>query len=227
MKRTYKQSLSFFNTRKTINRGFGRELYQTPKEIIVKIVENLLLVCPELQEKTWIDPCAGDGRWEKIIKSFCIDCYSFDIKPLTKNVVKQDFFMAEYKDNDCFIIGNPPFSSLRQFVYKALEITDSCYFLGGSQIITGKLATKVRLLHRFEGAEGNQKDKRTKVLFYDTFNKLVPIWCCGAMFTKDMQKQFDRLDYRTDRTFAISPKVFCKYDSRVVNIDVRENNGFY
>lgn len=214
MKRTYEQSLSFFK-RKTDERGFGRELYQTPINVIEKIVSNIIKNKPELKNKLWIDPCAADGRWEKIIKQFGIKCKSFDIEPLNDTVEKQNFYNY-VPDEDVFIIGNPPFSELQKFVDKALSITDSCYFLGGSQIITGKLSNKVSLLHRFEGVEGNQKDKRSKINFIDTNGKNVYVWCCGALFNRELNNNFIRYKELKENCFRTSVQCYCEIDERVI-----------
>lgn len=217
MKRTYEQSISFFANRKTTNRGNNRELYNTPYNIIFSIISNLLIVYPFLTNKKWIDPCAGDGRWAEVIKEFGIECDSYDIEPLNNKVKKQDFFTSTtYKD--CFYIGNPPFTMVKQFVDKSLETADLCYFLGGSMLLTGSLSDRVKLLHRFEGFEGNQKDKRSKVLFEDTNNEKVIVWCCGALFTNELQNKFQRKEYLVDKSFAVSPKQFCIEDTRVKKI---------
>lgn len=215
MKRTYEQSLTFFKTRKTSERGCGRELYQTPNDMIEKIVDNIILKRPELKNKLWVDPCAGDGRWQTIIESKGIKCKSFDIEPLNSKIEKQNFY--DYNPaEDVFIIGNPPFSELTKFVDKALSVAESCYFLGGSQIITGKLSNKVSLLHRFEGAEGNQKDKRSKIGFIDTNGEKVYVWCCGAIFDNNQHNNFIRYKEYQENCFRTSVQCFCdSLDKRI------------
>lgn len=220
MKRTYEQSLTFFNTRKTDQRGFSRELYATPVSIIEQIVDSILANYPELRQYTWIDPCAGDGRWERVIKARGINCLSYDIHPLSDTVKEWDFLQVpatEY-DSKKFYIGNPPFSLLKQFVNKSLELADICYYLGGSAIITGTLSDKVELLHRFSGAEGNQKDSRSKILFEDTLGKLCPVWCCGAVFDKNTHSKYKRVDTLSDETFAVSPTTHCYVDGRTIEL---------
>lgn len=213
-KRTYEQSLTFFK-RDTSKRGDGRELYKTPYIIIERIVENLLSEYPELKNKFWIDPCAGDGRWEDVIKKYDIKCKSYDLTPLNNNVVQQDFLTSSFTEDNLFFIGNPPFSLVKQFVKKSLEMADSCYFLGGSQVITGTLSNKVRLLHRFEGVEGNQKDLRSKISFVDTLDKEVYIWCCGALFDNTEHKTFNRSREYIPNYFATGVKCFCEPDDRI------------
>lgn len=217
-KRTYEQSLTFFNTRYTDDRGLGRELYKTPIPIIKQIVESIIVKYPELYNKIWVDPCAGDGRWSKVINSYGIKTKSFDIEPLSEDVIKQDFY--EYKGEDnIFIIGNPPFSELKRFIEHSLSICPECYFLGGSGIITGGLSNKVKLLHRFVGYEGNQKDKRSKVKFIDSNDKDVIVWCCGAIFDNLEHNKFKRTDTFEENTFRVAVKKYCKEDNRIVKLE--------
>ena len=54
--------LKQFSNRNTDKRGNGRELYFTPINTIEKIINSLIINKPELKNKLWIDPCAGDGR---------------------------------------------------------------------------------------------------------------------------------------------------------------------
>lgn len=224
-KRTPEQSKSFFK-RETDKRGDGRELYITPIPVIEQIVSSLIKERPELKEKIWIDPCAGDGRWAEVIKKYGIECSSYDIHPLNKNVKKHDFLneIKWFPYNKLFFIGNPPFSLLKQFVNMGLLLTDSCYFLGGSQIITGQLADKVDLLHRFEGYEGNQKDKRSKITFIDSNGKDVIVWCCGALFTKKEHNKFNRGENLIDNSFRVGIKTYCNSDERVVLLNKGDKN---
>lgn len=219
-----KKTKDFFK-RNTKNRGEGREVYITPYNVIENIVDSIIFHYPELKSRVWIDPCAGDGRWEEVIKSRGIKCQSYDLQPLNDNVKQADFLIKEDYGENIFIVGNPPFSLLGKFVEKALKLTDKCYFLGGSQIITGKLSTKVDLLHRFEGFEGNQKDLRSKVLFKDTNNKDVAIWCCGALFDRGVNRNFIRKTYKTEKNFRVSIQNYCEPDDRVKVIKRGLNGG--
>lgn len=175
-----------FLTHKTELRGEGRELYKTPPETIIKIVKDILLYDPSLKNKLWIDPCAADGIWEKSTKDLGIKWKSYDICPLDNIVIQQDFYEMQPQEN-IFIIGNPPFKQLKKFIKKSFELTDKCYFLGGSAGITGSLAPKVEMLHRFENYDGKQKDKRSKLCFTTTNDEYFPIWCCGAIFNKNLE----------------------------------------
>ena len=215
MKRTYQQSLTFFK-HKTCYRGDGREFYKTPSGLIYAIVDNLLTNFPYLKNYDWVDPCAGDGIWERVIAKFGIKCQSYDIHPLSSSIIKQDFLNTN--DKNKFYIGNPPFSFVKRFVEHALKNDNICYFLGGSQLITGSLSNKVKFLHRFEGFEGNQKDKRSKAIFKDTFGENILIWCCGGLFENKNYHKFLRKNEQAENYFRTSIKCWCEINERVKEI---------
>ena len=219
-KRTYEQSLKFFKHRKTHLRGEGRELYKTPIFLIDKIIYFLITYKPELKNYYWIDPCAGDGRWQKIWEQYNIKGKSFDIEPLSDIVIKKDFYDLKTSDipteKSLFFIGNPPFKQVKNFVEKSLSLCDMSYFLGGSGILTGKLSNKVELLHRFEGWEGNQKDKRSKMLFEDSNNRQVLVWCCGALFTNSYHPKFIKYKEIKENTFSAGIGNFILNDNRII-----------
>lgn len=206
-----------FFKRNTKNRGEGRELYFTPFETIEKIVNDLLKYDNALKNRIWVDVCAGDGRWANIIKRKGVQCESYDIAPLNDTVKQQDFLNMSKREN-IFILGNPPFSLLLPFVYKALIISDMCYFLGGSQIITGSLSRKAKMLHRFSGYEGNQKDQRSKLIFKDTLNQELLIWCCGGLFTNKIYKSCEQTKQFETNSFRVSIQNYCIIDDRIRNI---------
>ena len=54
------------------------------------------------------------------------------------------------------------------------------------------------MLQRFEGYEGNQKDKRSKISFKSTNNEDILVYCCGAIFNKNLDnpKFEDGEDFR-------------------------------
>lgn len=210
----------YFSTRYTAERGENRELYFTPKPIIKAVVSNLLFDHPELYDKVWIDPCAGDNRWVEEISKHGIKAYGYDIVPLDPYVAKQDFFefTTPLRSDEVFFIGNPPFTLVKEFVWKALHLAQQSYFLGGSAVVCGTLSTRVATLHRFVGEEGNQKDKRSKIKFEDSNGNDVCVWCCGGLFEYPSHKNFELIDTLTDNSFAISAKKYCVADNRVVAI---------
>ena len=217
MRRTPEQARSFFRIRHTGSRGDGRELYKTPEWLVEGIVDSLIERRPDLKGMTWIDPCAGDGRWGKVISERGIKCLSYDLHPLEDWIEERDFLASDFSGvSNPFFIGNPPFSLLRQFVEKSLEFADCCYFLGGGRIITGTLGERVSLLHRFEGAEGNQKDRRSKAWFMDTNGNEVVVWCCGALFDSKTHKPFHIYAEMKNDSFSTGVHCFCEEDERVV-----------
>lgn len=75
------------------------------------------------------------------------------------------------------------------------------------------------MLHRFEGYEGNQKDKRSKLIFGDTNNEDVLIWACGGLYTReDRYERFNRVKEMLENSFAVGVKTYCKIDERVIKI---------
>lgn len=222
MKRSREQSLSFFNTRMTSSRGDERELYRTPVALVDSILCSLFQKHPELIDKTWIDPCAADGLWVERSKLLGVKkSISYDIVPLNSSVIKQDFLLLDSIPANSFIIGNPPFSLVKQFVKKALSLTDTCYFLGGSALLTGALSSSCSLLHRFEGAEGRQTDVRSKAVFTDTSGNGVLVWTCGCLFDRNSHQKFERVNSKVDGTFRVGVYNYCVPDDRVVAISAK------
>jgi hypothetical protein len=225
MKRTKEQSLTFFQTRNTNDRGDERELYNTPIHLIDQIISSLLENVPELKDKVWIDPCAADGIWLERAKLKGIkSCLNYDLKPLKSDVKEQDFLQLESVPENSFIIGNPPYSLVKEFIDKALELTDICYFLGGSMKLTGAQSSKCKLLHRFEGAEGNQIDLRSKAIFVDTNDKKVIVWTCGTLCDKEKHPTFIRHKERVDSSFRVGIYNYCSFDKRIYIINAKNTN---
>lgn len=214
----------YFN-HQTSTRGENRELYYTKPEDIRKIIRDLVEHIPQLLKYQWVDPCAGDGRWAKVAEEFGIKMKSYDINPQADFVEKADFLNHNWdaleKDSEkpFFFIGNPPFSRLKEFVLQALIHEDFCYFLGGPLQLTRTLSPNVLILHRFEGYEGNQKDRRTKLVFTDSNGKDVKVWAAGALmgrFFIDEAHYFDIIpDGIPDKTFKIYPHKYVVEDFRV------------
>lgn len=223
MKRTKEQALTFFQKRKTEERGEARELYKTPVHLVDRIIDSLLEWYPALKEKIWIDPCAADGVWLERAKLKGVkECISYDLKPINENVIEQDFLALETVPPNSFILGNPPYSLVKQFIDKALELTDICYFLGGSMKLTGALSSKCILLHRFEGAEGNQTDLRSKGTFVDTNGEKVIVWTCGTLCDRGEYPIFERYKEKTENSFRVGIYNYCYLDKRVMALKDKE-----
>lgn len=217
----------------TSTRGENRELYYTKPEDIYKIIQDLVEKIPRLLDYQWIDPCAGDGRWARVAEEFGIKIKSYDIYPAADFVEKADFLnynwseLEQNSEKPLFFIGNPPFSKLKDFVTQALSYVDFCYFLGGPQILTGSLSDKVLILHRFEGYEGNQKDRRSKLVFTDSNGNDVKVWASGALMGKsfiDGPHRFVIVNKGIpEQTFKIYPHKYAVEDFRVRVIKKDEN----
>ena len=66
-----------------------------------------------------IEPSAGNGSFINIIKKLSNNYKFYDIKPENKEIVKKNFLDLHYDDtnNNCHIIGNPPFGNKSYCIY--------------------------------------------------------------------------------------------------------------
>lgn len=194
--------------------------------MIVDIIKDLIEFKPELKQRLWIDPCAANGNWERAIRTFGIDCVSFDLEPLNESVIKRNFLTDENELlKDAFIIGNPPYSLVSEFINRSFEFSDCCYFLGGSSRLTGKISDRISLLHMFNNFEGNQKDRRSKIAFDDTLGKKVCVWTCGALIEKEGKfNRFESFLTRTNNSFRVGVQKYIKENDRIKVIE-RGING--
>ncbi|MCQ2735420.1 MAG: hypothetical protein MJ212_05690 [Alphaproteobacteria bacterium] len=155
------------------------DLWLTPKDVIKKFFE-----ITKLDKNKCLDPCACDGRW--------LDGkgLSMDILPMKKNVLKQDFLKyqkSNLPENINTIVGNIPFSLLDDFVEKALELVDDCYFLVNGDTILKHFPNNIEHIYIFSGLEGNQKDNRSRCEFDVPFLIKSALWCCIVHITKKEQ----------------------------------------
>lgn len=158
------------------------DLWLTPKDVIDNFFE-----LSGLNRDECLDPCASDGRW--------LDGkgYSMDILPMKKNVVKQDFLTfkkSDLPDGIKTIVGNLPFSLLDDFVYKALELTEDCYFLVNGDTIFKHFPDNIEHIYIFSGLEGNQKDNRSRCEFDVPFLMKSALWCCIVHITRKKQPRW-------------------------------------
>lgn len=155
------------------------DLWLTPTDVIEKFFE-----ITKLDKSTCLDPCASDGRW--------LDGqgYSYDILPMKKHVIKKDFLTMtkeELPSNVKTIVGNLPFSLLKEFVEKSLELVDDCYFLVSGDTIFNYFPENIEHIYIFSGLEGNQKDNRSRCEFDVPFLIKSALWCCIVHITKEKQ----------------------------------------
>lgn len=158
------------------------DLWLTPPDVIDKFFE-----LTKLNKNECLDPCASDGRW--------LDGkgLSIDILPMTKNVKRQDFLTLKKEDlpeNIKTVVGNIPFCLLDEFVNKALELANDCYFLVSGDTILKHFPDNIEHIYIFSGLEGNQKDNRSRCEFDVPFLMKSALWCCIAHITKEKQPRW-------------------------------------
>ncbi len=159
------------------------DLWLTPQDVIDKFFE-----ITKLNKEECFDPCASDGRWLNG------QGYSIDILPMKKHVVKKDFLTMtknELPKNIKTIVGNIPFSLLDEFVNKALELVDDCYFLVSGDTILKHFPKNIEHIYIFSGLEGNQKDNRSRCEFDVPFLIKSALWCCIVHITKKEQPEWE------------------------------------
>ncbi len=156
------------------------DLWLTPHDVI-----NKFFAITKLNKAECLDPCASDGRWLNG------EGMSIDILPMKKNVIQKDFLTltkADIPSNIKTIVGNLPFSLLDEFVNKALELVDDCYFLVSGDTIFKHFPNNIEHLYIFSGLEGNQKDNRSRCEFDVPFLIKSALWCCIVHITKQKQQ---------------------------------------
>ena len=93
-----------------------RGYYPTPFEAVVPLSQFVQ------KGRTFIEPCAGDGRLVKHLESLGMKCLgAYDIEPLSDRVERKDAFSLTWddvKEADC-IITNPPWD--RNVLHKLIE----------------------------------------------------------------------------------------------------------
>lgn len=155
------------------------DLWLTPQDVIDKFFN-----ITKLNKTECLDPCASDGRWLNN------EGLSIDILPMKKGVVKKDFLTFtkdELPPNIKTIVGNLPFSLLDEFVNKALELVDDCYFLVSGDTILKHFPNNIEHIYIFSGLEGNQRDNRSRCEFDVPFLIKSALWCCIVHITKKEQ----------------------------------------
>ena len=191
------------------------DLWLTPIDVINKFFE-----ITKLNKSECFDPCASDGRW------LGGEGYSIDILPTKKNVVKKDFLKmtkSELPPNIKIIVGNLTFSILDEFVNKALELVDECYFLVSGDTIFKHFPNNIEHIYIFSGLEGNQKDNRSRCEFDVPFLIKSALWCCIVHITKKEQPKWtieSNIDNNTKRDgyhVALGKNTFIKSDVLVDN----------
>lgn len=186
------------------------DLWLTPQTVIDNFFE-----VSGLNRSECLDPCASDGRWLKG------EGYSYDILPMAKHVIKKDFLTFEkdeLPEGVKTIVGNLPFSLLDDFVNKALELTEDCYFLVNGDTIFKHFPKNIEHIYIFSGLEGNQKDNRSRCEFDVPFLIKSALWCCIVHITREKQPSWNiesnisNEEKRDGKHIALGKNVFISSD---------------
>ncbi len=189
------------------------DLWLTPQDVIEKFFN-----ITKLNKAECLDPCACDGRW------LGEQGYSYDILPMKKHVVKKDFLTmtkSELPVQVKTIVGNIPFSLLREFVNKGLELVEDCYFLVSGDTIFRYFPNNIEHLYIFSGLEGNQKDNRSRCEFDVPFLIKSALWCCIVHLTRKTQPSWNvkanltNAERRDGHHVALGKNVFVETDCEV------------
>jgi len=99
-----------------------------------------------------IEPSAGNGSFNEIIKSLCNNYKLFDIEPDNNTITKQDFLTLDYSKfqyKNIHIIGNPPFGRQSSMAIKFLKyaalFSHSISFILPKSFKKNSMKTKVPL----------------------------------------------------------------------------------
>lgn len=189
------------------------DLWLTPEDIIEKF-----FAASGLDKDKCLDPCASDGRWLNG------KGLSMDIIPMRKNVLKQNFLTFEktkLPSNIKTVVGNLPFSLMDDFVKKALELTEDCYFLVNGDTVMTHFPENVEHIYIFTGLEGNQKDYRSRCEFDVPYLIKSALWCCIVHITRKKQKRWviernlSNDERRDGYHIALGKNTFVKLDKLV------------
>ena len=190
------------------------DLWLTPHDVINQFFKE-----SKLNKKECLDPCACDGRWlEK-------EGWSIDILPMSSSVEQKDFLSVTKSEieehNIKTIVGNLPFSLLDDFVVKALELVEDCYFLVNGDTILNHFPKNIEHIYIFSGLEGNQKDNRSRCEFDVPFLIKSALWCCIVHITRKKQEEWivqhniSNDEKRDGYHIALGKNTFIKLDQKV------------
>ena len=177
------------------------DLWLTPKDVIDNFFE-----LSGLDRNECLDPCASDGRW--------LDGKGYSMDILT-------FKKSDLPDGIKTVVGNLPFCLLDDFVYKALELTEDCYFLVSGDTILKHFPDNIEHIYIFSGLEGNQKDNRSRCEFDVPFLIKSALWCCIVHITRKKQPRWiiesdlSNDEKRDGYHVALGKNVFIKSDVEI------------
>ncbi|MGM9818679.1 MAG: hypothetical protein ACI30B_06845 [Paludibacteraceae bacterium] len=189
-------------------------MWLTPIDVI-----NYFFKVSKLNKKECLDPCACDGRWLEN------EGWSIDILPMCSSVEQKDFLAVTKSEINQHkiktIVGNLPFSLLDDFVVKALDLVDDCYFLVNGDTILNHFPKNIEHIYIFSGLEGNQRDNRSRCEFDVPFLIKSALWCCIVHITKKEQQEWivqhniSNDKKRDGYHIALGKNTFIKLDQKV------------
>jgi predicted RNA methylase len=113
----------------------GNDKVYTPDALAMKIVQTILRKYPELEwtYSSVLEPCAGNGAFVRALAAH-------DLAPMTCEIDDGTDFM-DFSDKVDWIVTNPPWSKIRDFLNKSMEVAHDIFFLAPIP----SLMTKARL----------------------------------------------------------------------------------
>ena len=139
----------------------GNDKVYTPDSLAEKIVKRILECYPELRYKPVLEPCAGGGAFVRALTNEGLRVNECELD----NGV--DFLKYEGKVG--WIVTNPPWSQIRDFLKKGYEVCDHIFFLAPIP----NLMTKARLREMREAG-----------------------FCLGGMWLVDTPKEFPQSGFQ-------------------------------
>ena len=103
--------------------------FYTKSEVAKECYNFLITHFPEVEDKLFLEPSAGEGRFLPYLKNYV----ALDIKPENDLITEQDFLVYKTEEEHYITIGNPPFGSRSKlaidFFNKAAEMSDIIAFI--------------------------------------------------------------------------------------------------
>ncbi len=109
------------------------DFYPTPKNVTKALMEFLFKEKHlDFNTKIW-EPACGSGHMSEILKQYCPNVYSSDLRQTEYGDGNIDFLEYSGKGEFDAIITNPPFSLAHQFIEKSIKETSIVAMLLKSQ----------------------------------------------------------------------------------------------
>lgn len=156
--------------------------FYTKKDVSQKCVEILLNNYPELVNKPFIEPSAGEGSFLSALENYGYNnVLAFDIEPKNEKI-KQGDFLSQQIDDKMVAIGNPPFGHRSKlaidFFNKCAEFCDTIAFIVPLQF--RKYSVQSKLNKDFCLVSDTLLDSNS----FEHDNKDLSVRCCFQIWTK-------------------------------------------